>query len=151
MRFCSNCGNKIEEGMKFCPECGQRLAKAAKYEQEIARHRADLSVTALTLASNFESYLDKPGVFGFPGKIGVVVYGGAVTEIGSGQSVQMRKVDKSVALNLLYHLKEEFPELLDLNEWAELTGDRITLDLMERLRLKAYRGDFKGKCKDCSG
>ena len=25
MRFCSNCGSKIQEGMRFCPECGNAL------------------------------------------------------------------------------------------------------------------------------
>ena len=24
-KFCSNCGNKLEEGIKFCPECGTKL------------------------------------------------------------------------------------------------------------------------------
>jgi DNA-directed RNA polymerase subunit RPC12/RpoP len=25
MKYCSQCGTKLEESMKFCPECGQRL------------------------------------------------------------------------------------------------------------------------------
>ena len=29
MVFCSNCGNKIEDGVKFCPECGTPVMQQA--------------------------------------------------------------------------------------------------------------------------
>ena len=123
------------------------LAQAKEYKWDIKQHYAELSIEALTLASNFERYLDNLGTAS--GKIGNMVYGGEVHDIGSGRDFTMERIDKSVATNLLFHLREEYPELHALNEWADLTGDRITPDLIKRLRLKAYQGDFKGKCKYC--
>ena len=26
--FCTNCGNKIDDGSKFCPDCGAKLTAA---------------------------------------------------------------------------------------------------------------------------
>jgi len=131
---------------KYLQERQRILAQAAKYEHEIENHFAELSVTALTLASNFESYLDNGT--GSGSTIGDVVYGGWLNDIDGildALSVEMHEVDKSVALHLLCHLKEEFPELTDIKDWAELNNDKITKDFVERLRLRAYRGDF-GKC-----
>ena len=125
------------------------LAQAAKYEHEIENHFAELSITALILASNFESYLDNGT--GSGSTIGDVVYGGWLNDIDGildALSVEMHEVDKSVALHLLCHLKEEFRELTDIKDWAELNNDKITKDFVERLRLRAYRGDF-GKCPAC--
>lgn len=28
MKYCSNCGNKLEEGASFCPECGAKVGSA---------------------------------------------------------------------------------------------------------------------------
>ena len=39
MKFCYNCGAKIEEGDKFCVDCGAELSLA--YEEEKARPRAE--------------------------------------------------------------------------------------------------------------
>ena len=33
MAFCSNCGRKLEQGVKFCSECGGPIAKKEEYEQ----------------------------------------------------------------------------------------------------------------------
>ena len=79
------------------------------------------------------------------------MYGGWLNDIDGildALSVEMHEVDKSVALHLLCHLKEEFPELTDIKDWAEFNNDKITKDFVERLRLRAYRGDF-GKCPAC--
>jgi hypothetical protein len=64
-------------------------------------------------------------------------------------SVEMYQVDKRIASNLLLHIKLEFPELTEIKEWAGLTDDKITKNFVERLRLKANRGDFTGECPDC--
>lgn len=33
MAFCSNCGQKLEQGVKFCSECGEPIVKKEEYEQ----------------------------------------------------------------------------------------------------------------------
>jgi len=113
-----------------------------------SKHFAELSVTALILASNFESYLDNFGT-GFDSAVGDVVYGGWLDDIGDMLSVEMREVDRPLALNLLYHLKEEFPELANISDWDQLTSAKMSHDFIARLKLKANRGDFMGKCPAC--
>ena len=136
-----------ESEIKRFQENGDR--KTVSLSKAMRQHFEELSIEALTLASNFESDLDNPGVFDFAGKIGVVVYGGVVYEIGSGQSAIMREVDKSVALNLLQHLKGEFPELINISDWSDLTSFPLSGGFMERLKLKANRGDFIDHCPGC--
>jgi hypothetical protein len=119
----------------------------------LIKHYTELSITGLILASNFESYLNAPGTDDdFTGKIGDVAYGGWLNLIGGVRdalSVEMNKVDKRIASNVLLHIKLEFPELTEIEDWAELTDYKITKNFIERLRLKANRGDFMGKCPDC--
>ena len=121
------------------------LAQAKEYQSEIERHQQKLSITASLLALNLGRCWDNFDLC--TDTLGVVVYGGLAHEVG-GPSAIMETVDRSVALNLLYHLKDEFPELTDIKDWAELNNDKITKDFVERLRLRAYRGDF-GKCPAC--
>ena len=182
------------------------LAQAKEYNRGTKKHYTDLSVTALKLASNLESYLDNLERYvnysgtDLESTIGNVVYGGWLPDIdeinernyladlmsikghkvnkpvapertdikdavkvsrawpksfwlndgdGPERSVKMYEVNKSVALNLLYHLKDEFPELIDIDDWADLTGDEISYDFIARLKLKANREDFMGKCPAC--
>ncbi len=128
-----------------------RLSSIVDTDQ--AEHFQKLSVALLALALNFESYLNNRG-FGFPGTIGEVVYGGSLNVIGRAPdalSIEMREVDRPLALNLLLHLKQEFPELANISDWAQLTGDKISRDFVARLELKANRGDFVGNCHLCPG
>ena len=129
------------------------LAQAKEYQSEIKDHQQELSITTLTLASNLESYLNALGSTGdFTGKIGDVVYGGCLDVIDDALlSVEMYKVDKRIASNLLLHIKLEFPELTEIKDWAELPDDKITRNFVESLRLKANHGDFMGKCPACPG
>jgi len=124
------------------------IAQAGRYEQEIKAHFAELSITALKLASNFQSYLDNFGT-GFDSAVGDVVYGGSLYIVGDMLSVKMWDVDRPLALNLLCHLKEEFPELANISDWTQLTSNKMSHDFIARLQLKANRGDFMGKCPAC--
>lgn len=53
-------------------------------------------------------------------------------------------VDKTAAVELLKRLKdeEEFPELADIGDWADLKDDQITENFIQRLISRAYRGNF---------
>lgn len=121
------------------------LAQANKYRQEIERHFQELSTALLTIAMNFESYLNDIGPA--LARIGDFVYGG---DEDMRFSMGMRKVDKSLALNVLHHLKDEYPELYEVKDWADLTpGGIINDDLIQRLQLKAHSIQFSGKCPAC--
>ena len=45
--FCTNCGQKLEDGMKFCPNCGQPVAP----ETAVAANASALSTEAATTAN----------------------------------------------------------------------------------------------------
>jgi hypothetical protein len=141
--------------VKLCVQEEQRiLTKREEYQQEIERHRKELSHAALAIASNLERYRNPLTSWKNPDQIGELAYGGTVYEIlpsplNSGQIVELEKVDKDMALNLFAHVGAKFPELADIKDWTELTNDKITDDFINRLRLQAYLGNFKGKCKAC--
>jgi len=128
-----------------------RLSPVVAPEQ--AKHFQELSIALLALASNLESYREQIDIDS-GSRVGDVVYGGWLNDINGildALSVEMHKVDKSVALHLLCHLKEEFPELANISDWAQLLGDKISHDFIARLELKANRGDFVGNCHLCPG
>ena len=130
------------------------LAQAKEYQQEIEHHRTELSHAALAIACNLKTYREPLICWKNPDQIGELVYGGTMYKIlpsplNSGQVVQLEKVDENMALNLLAHLQQEFPELASIDDWVDLADCKITEDFIQRLNLKGYRGDFNGKCKDC--
>jgi len=127
------------------------------FRQRLQEHLDELAKTALRLASNLEKYLSKLDIcFDLSDPIGDVVYVGwldAMDGKPDALSVRMAEVDRSLALNLLLHLKSEgneFPELANISDWAQLTGGRISDDfVVERLRLKADHRNFSGGCPGC--
>ena len=97
---------------------------------------------ALGIASNLKICRKDPIIcISLSDKIGDKVYGlefilGS-TATGQIEPVKLVKVPKSTALNMLQRLpKKDFPELKDITDWADLTYDRISEDLI--VRLKAY-------------
>ncbi|GAH51084.1 unnamed protein product [marine sediment metagenome] len=59
------------------------------------------------------------------------------TASGRVELIELVPVDKSVALNLLKQLpREDFPELIGITDWADLTYDSINEDFI--VRLEAY-------------
>ena len=75
-------------------------------------------------------------------KIGSKVFGQeyvlGTTDAGRVEPITLTKlvkIDKTVALKMLGRLsKEIFPELTGISNWADLTYDKITKDLTERLK-----------------
>jgi transcriptional regulator with XRE-family HTH domain len=128
-----------------------QVRSSSVVNSEQARHFQELSIALLSLASNLESCQEQIDENSGP-EIGEVLHGGwlnMIDGVADALSVRMREVDKRLALNLLQHLKQEFPELNDISDWAQLTEDKITDDFIARLKLKANRGDFTGTCDLC--
>jgi len=107
------------------------------------QHFKDLSVTALILASSFEDYLDN--------------FRDVIRDMAPYRTVEDAVVSgwfnyefEESDLNLLDHLKGEFTELVNINDWGDLTTDNISDDFVARLKLKANQRDFSvGKCPAC--
>lgn len=125
-------------------EAIRSLADKTVTETPLSR---ELSVTALKIASNLSRY-NRSLTTNHDSScaVGDLVYGGFMYEVlspGSGQSVELPQVDKTLAMNLLSHLKGEFLELADITDWADLTGDKITEDFIQRLIHRVHKGNFK--------
>ncbi len=116
-------------------------------EEQRAQHSSELTTTALIIASNLEKIRNAPpeslgDPFGHTiYKVEEKVYGGWwVYE----DRARLGNVDRTVAAELLKRLKEEgeFPELAEIEDWAELKDDQITEDFIQRLISRAHRGKF---------
>ena len=71
-------------------------------------------------------------------KIGNTVYGQELvlgtTDTGRVEPIDLVKVDRTTALKMLEQLpKKDFPELIGITDWADLTYDSINKDLTARL------------------
>lgn len=74
-------------------------------------------------------------------KIGGIVYGQeqvmSTTDTGRVEPIALVPVDRSIALNALERLPEkDFPDLIGIADWADLTYESITEGLI--VRLEAY-------------
>ena len=106
-----------------------------------------LSTTLLVIASNLEKHRNAPSpALGDPFghtvyTVGENVYGGWWIE---EDKAKLGDVDRELAAELLDKLKEEgdFPELVDIDDWSELNYDLITESFIQRLTVRAYRGNF---------
>ena len=105
------------------------------------------ATAALIIASNLEKIRNAPSdslgdPFGHTVyTVGEKVYGGWwIYE----DRVKLGDVDKMAAAELLTRLKEEgeFPELVDIGDWAELKEDQITEDFIQRLISRAHSGTY---------
>lgn len=122
--------------------------KAHEKEQK-SRHSEELKTTALIIASNLEKLHNAPlKSSGDPLRrtwlytVGELVYGG--WWIHDNVFGRLGNVDKPLAIELLQILKEEgdFPELTDIQDWADLKEDDNTEDFIQRLNSRAHRGNF---------
>ena len=98
--------------------------------------------TAMAIASNLRTCrYDSVICLSLSDKIGSKVYGQehimGTTYAGRVEPITLVKVDRAVALNALEQLpKKDFPEFIDITDWADLTYDRINEDFI--VRLEAY-------------
>lgn len=111
-------------------------------KQEGQTGSRDFRVTALGIASNLRTCRNDPVICsGLSDKIGSKVYGVelvlGMTAMGLVRPIELAKIDRSVALNMLKQLpREDFPELIGITDWGDMTYDRINEDLI--VRLEAY-------------
>lgn len=110
-------------------------------ERKQIGNRVFRSIT-LGIASNLRKCRNDPVIcLSLADKIGDKVYGQeyvlATVDAGRVEPIKLVKVDKSTALKVLKKLpKKTFPELIGITDWADLTYDRVTEDLI--VRLEAY-------------
>ena len=108
-------------------------------EQQGQIGNRDFRIAARGIASNLRTCRkDSVICLSLSDKIGVKVYGlePVLGTTGSGrvEPIELVKVDRSIALNVLKQLsKEDFPELIDITDWEDLPYDRINEDLIVRL------------------
>ena len=95
--------------------------------------------TAIGIASNLRTCRYDSVICSSPlDKIGSKVYGRELvlgtTDAGRVEPIDLVKVDRTTALKMLERLpKEDFPELIGITDWADLTYDSINKDLTARL------------------
>ena len=99
----------------------------------------DLRMAIRGIASNLRICRNDPIIFlSLSDKIGGKIYGSesvlGTTASGHVEPIELVKIDRAVALNILKKLQEEeFPYLIGVTDWGDLTYDRITEDLITRL------------------
>jgi len=133
-------------GYHYQAEDSYQLVEYTKEEQ--SSQSKELQTTALIIASNLEKFRNAPspalgdpfGHSAYP--VGELVYGG--WWIYEEDRAKLGDVDRELAPELLKLLKEEgdFPELVDIDDWSELNYDLITESFIQRLTVRAYRGNF---------
>jgi len=98
--------------------------------------------TAMGIASNLRTCrYDSVICSSLSDKIGNKVYGQELvlgtTDTGRVEPITLVKVDRTAALKMLEQLpKEDFPELIGITDWADLTYDSSNEDFI--VRLEAY-------------
>jgi len=133
------------------------IAQAKRYREEIERHFAELSATALKLAEILDWYYKHHRFTIEPLISSDFPY---TTHTPESPILNERELS-----NLLAHLGGEILELVPIGEYPKACeqwfalGDRkwekqtpsatITGDLILKLKLKANQMDFIGKCPDC--
>lgn len=125
-----------------------RISRSAVYKiRRENNHYKCLSEVALALAKNFERYCNEPATFlGSDHCVGDTIYG----ESPAFRTLAgLDEIDRGKAIDLLNHLKEEFAELEAIKDWGELEDQQITPAFINRLELKAYERNFKGRCPHC--
>jgi len=117
------------------------------------RHFEDLAETMLLIARNLEKYRKVDAAcIGSPNTVGPAVFG---EDCVASTLVDLDKVDREKAGDLLSHVKIDLPELQGLNmqdkpkDWCDIEDDAITASFVIRLERIAREGKFKGRCPHC--
>lgn len=103
--FCSNCGTKLEDGVKFCSGCGTPIGGVNSPSPSAPQHME-------TSQNNNEEILAK-------NKVGMSKNNSLTGSAGTGMVTNKRVVFKKISM----------AKLLVLGPWALLTEGNLDLDL----------------------
>ena len=133
-------------------EVGRSKSVIYKLERK-DRHFEDLTETMLLIAKNLEKYRKVDAArIGSPNTVGPAVFG---EDCVASTLVDLDKVDREKATDLLFHVKATIPELQGNNrkripkDWCDIEDDAITASFIVRLEKMAHEGKFKGRCPHC--
>ena len=118
---------------------GYRYQAEDRYDESRREEDERIASKLRPIILNLEKYLgDDAAVLCYSNTVSETFYGD-----GSAPATlaKLKPIDREEALEVLIHIKEEFPELMDLNDWAELPHERITEDFIQRLFSRAHRGN----------
>jgi len=114
----------------------RKLATAEKYKE----HEKDLASALQTLVNNLRLVKRYGSVDGVP--IDEIV-------LREEDEKRIQQVDPVLSGWLLSHIQVELPELRSVKRWGHLRPEDITDELLHKLSLISYRGDFRGTCERC--
>lgn len=124
-----------------------RISLSAVYKiRNEHKHDKELASTALDIAKDFEKIIQEPA---FSSEISDCLGDAMFENMAGTELAHLEIIDRAKATDLFAHLKEEFPELKDIEGWKDLKVNTVTTSFVNRLELKAHEGKFKGKCDHC--
>jgi hypothetical protein len=134
------------------------IYKVLRQEAGKPEHFRGLAETARKLADNLDNFRKSDEFWGntqtaSEHTVGEIIYGpGTVHQLPPQSFIEwiyLEVIDQDSAADLLVHLKTEFKDLKGTPDWAQLTQDKVTEQLITQLRSKGYQEKFKGKCPRC--
>jgi len=74
-------------------------------------------------------------------------HGVIITQELEKHGVKLEAVNTYLAKNLLVNLAAEFPEFRKIEDWRELTSDRINTSMIDKLHMVSHRKTFHESCE----
>ncbi len=118
---------------------GYRYQAEDRYEERYREEDERFAAVFRMVIQNLRGHLKGPFFLGGEHTPGSSFYDG---ESAPASLSELIKIDKEAALDLLKRIKGEFPELADIEDWADLPDERISDDFIERLVSRERRGGF---------
>ena len=123
---------------RYIAKARDEISKARSAELAKEKHWDDLANELLKLISNL-SILQK---YKFLGDLAA-----SEVHVNPTDEERLKTVDLSLAEDLLVHLSKQVPEVAHLDSWDKIKLTDIKEELLQKLRLIAYRRDFSSTCK----
>ena len=124
----------------YYSEAEIRFPSSDIVRKQMTQQDEKLSEILRLIISNLEKYLGESAtILRYSDKLEHTVYGN-----GSAPAIlaNLKSIDEKAAKKVLKRIKEGFPDLADIDDWANLPHERISEDFIQRLISKAHRGGF---------